>query len=79
MNLLTAQEVDSIFRYPNGRTARLARAGKIPCIKLPDGEFRFDEATLDQILTAKIHNSKKESPTKRMIRRRRRSTGTGTR
>lgn len=41
--LLTGHEVDLILRYPAGRTERLARAGKIPCIHLPDGEVRFPE------------------------------------
>ena len=36
--LLKPSEVDIIFRYPTGRTQRLAKAGKIPFIELPDGE-----------------------------------------
>ena len=38
--LLKPGEVDVLFRYPTGRTARLIRQGKIPYIRLPDGEVR---------------------------------------
>jgi hypothetical protein len=40
--LLTPEEVDRFFRYPRGRAARLAKAGKLSAIFLPDGEIRFD-------------------------------------
>jgi hypothetical protein len=49
--LLTPLEVDLYFKYPSGRTARLARAGRIPSITLPDGEIRIDQATIDKLLS----------------------------
>jgi hypothetical protein len=50
--LLTPSEVDGILRYRPGRTKRLAAAGRIPCIRLPDGEIRIDEADLETLLRA---------------------------
>jgi hypothetical protein len=44
--LITPRELDRILRYPRGRSARLARTGKLDCIRLPDGEIRF---TLSQV------------------------------
>lgn len=49
--LLIAREVDRLLRYPRGRTAKLARTGKIPHIKLPDGEIRFDPNEIEKLLT----------------------------
>jgi excisionase family DNA binding protein len=49
-NLLTPREVDVLLRYPRGRTLRLAKAGRIPCVRLPDGEIRIDEADLEALL-----------------------------
>ncbi|MCK6465809.1 MAG: hypothetical protein L6Q93_13355 [Phycisphaerae bacterium] len=40
--LLKPTELDSRLRFPRGRSARLARRGLIPCVRLPDGEIRFD-------------------------------------
>jgi len=51
--LLKPQEVDLLFRYPAGRSSRLAKAGHIPYIILPDGEIRFNEAEIQQILKSK--------------------------
>ena len=48
-HILTPEEVDSLLRYPRGRAARLARAGKLPVIILRDGELRFSR---DSILDA---------------------------
>jgi len=53
VNLLKPREVDLLFRYPAGRTLRLAKAGKIPFVRLPDGEFRFDEQEIQKILEAR--------------------------
>lgn len=44
------REVDRLLRYPRGRSLRLAKAGKLPFISLPDGEVRFDEAELEKLL-----------------------------
>ena len=52
--LLTPREVDQVLRYSHGRTLRLAKAGHIPFIRLPDGEIRFDEAEIEKLLTAGI-------------------------
>lgn len=49
--LLVAREVDRLLRYPRGRSAKLAKAGKLPHIKLPDGELRFDQSEIDKLLT----------------------------
>lgn len=48
--LLISREVDRLLRYPLGQTMRLARAGLIPFIRLPDEEIRFDEAAIDKLL-----------------------------
>ena len=48
--LLTPAEVDRIFRYPVGRSERLARRGRLPHIKLPCGQIRFDEAEINLLL-----------------------------
>jgi len=39
-----------MLRYPSGRTLRLAKAGRIPFIRLPDGEIRFDERAIEALL-----------------------------
>jgi hypothetical protein len=48
--LLTPSDVDRIFRYPTGRAARLARAGTLPCIRLPDGAIRFDAEAIETLV-----------------------------
>lgn len=48
--LLMPREVDRLLRYPRGRSMKLARSGKLPHIKLPDGEVRFDQAEIDRLL-----------------------------
>ena len=48
--LLKPYELDTILRYPSGRSMRLAKAGKIPHIQLPDGEIRFALANIRQWL-----------------------------
>ncbi len=50
--LLTPRDVDAILRYPNGRAARLARAGLIPSIRLPDGEIRFNPEVVERLASA---------------------------
>ena len=40
--LMKPSQVDSLLRYPSGRSQRLARKGLIPHVELPDGEIRFD-------------------------------------
>jgi len=48
--LLVPREVDRLLRYPRGRAARLAKAGQIPFIELPDGEIRFDEEVVKRLM-----------------------------
>lgn len=50
MTLLTGRELDRILRYPRGRSLRLAKAGKLPHLKLPDGEIRFEWAHVEASL-----------------------------
>jgi predicted site-specific integrase-resolvase len=49
-SLLTPRELDRLLRYPRGRSMKLARAGKLPHIVLPDGEVRFDEDEITALL-----------------------------
>ena len=39
--LLTPREIDALLRYPRGRAIKLAKAGQLPAVILPDGEIRF--------------------------------------
>ena len=48
--LLTSSEVDAILRYRPGRARRLAKAGQLPSVVLPDGEIRFREADIAALL-----------------------------
>jgi len=50
IDLLKPREVDLMLRYPAGRSARLAKRGLLPCVRLPDGEIRFREKDLQRIL-----------------------------
>lgn len=51
-SLLTPREVDRTLRYPRGRAKRLAEIGKLPHIRLPDGEIRFDENDISRLLVS---------------------------
>jgi len=53
VHLLKPREVDLMLRYPAGRTLRLAKAGLLPCVQLPDGEIRFDESQIEELLKPK--------------------------
>jgi predicted site-specific integrase-resolvase len=50
--LLTPSQVDDLLQYPPGRAARLARQGRLPAIRLPDGSIRFREDDIEKLLTA---------------------------
>ncbi len=39
--ILDPDDIDHLFRWPPGRAARLARRGKLPHYRLPDGSLRF--------------------------------------
>jgi len=55
--LLMPRELDRILRYPRGRSLRLAKLGKIPCVRLPDGEVRFRPADLEFLLSSTAKGS----------------------
>jgi glutathione S-transferase len=50
MTLLMPREVDALLRYPRGRSLKLAKDGRLPFIRLPDDEVRFDEAEILRFL-----------------------------
>lgn len=50
MTLLIPRQVDQLLRYPRGRSMKLAKAGKLPHVTLPDGEVRFLEAEIEQLI-----------------------------
>lgn len=54
--LLKPSQLDSMLRYPNGRSARLAKAGLIPHIELPDKEIRFSANEIKAWLEAGCPN-----------------------
>lgn len=55
--LLMPHEVDDLFRYPSGKSERLAKRGQIPCIRLPDGSIRFDRAQIEKLLSGDCDHS----------------------
>jgi hypothetical protein len=48
-DLLKPNEVDLILRVPFGRSAKLAKEGKLPHILLPDGSIRFRPEDVQRI------------------------------
>ena len=50
--LLLGHQVDRLLRYRNGQSEDLARRGLLPHIVLPDGEIRFDQEQIEQLLNA---------------------------
>lgn len=59
--LLKPSELDSMLRYPSGRSLRLARMGLIPHLKLPDGEIRFDPRVVEGWLRERTNGNKNGS------------------
>jgi hypothetical protein len=57
IELLTSREVDRFLRYPHGRAAKLAKAGLLPVVVLPDGELRFERQAVLDVL-AKLPTAK---------------------
>ncbi len=49
--LLIPREVDELFRYPHGRSVKLAKAKLLPAVFLPDGEIRFDRKVIEELLS----------------------------
>lgn len=50
--LLTPYEVDRMLRYPPGKSERLARRGKLPCLVLPDGAIRFSSEAIAKLMSS---------------------------
>jgi hypothetical protein len=53
--LLTDGEAARLLRMIRMRLNRLAKAGKIPCVMLPDGDMRYDEADLWRWIDSRKH------------------------
>jgi hypothetical protein len=51
--LLTVFDVAELLHMPPARVSRLARAGAIPHIELPDKEFVFSESDLAEWLVSR--------------------------
>ena len=47
---LYPEQIDGILNWPLGTSARLARRGKLPHYRLPDGSLRFDRAEIEQLI-----------------------------
>jgi hypothetical protein len=60
--LLRPSEVDRLLRYPRGRSARLARRGVLPHVKLPDGEIRFHESQIAELVRPALAKRGQEVP-----------------
>lgn len=48
-----------MLRYPYGKTGRLAKAGKIPYIRLPDGGIRIRKDDIETLLEARQCDGKR--------------------
>lgn len=48
VTLLTPREVDQLLRYPRGRSVKLAKAGNLPAVFLPNDEIRFQSGVIDE-------------------------------
>lgn len=59
IELLRCKEVDRLLRYPYGKTGRLAKAGKIPYIRLPDGGIRIRKDDIETLLEARQCDGKR--------------------
>ena len=46
------EQIDNLLNWPLGTAARLARRGKLPHYRLPDGSIRFDR---DEIAALIVH------------------------
>jgi hypothetical protein len=51
--LLTDDEAATLLRMLRARLVRLARAGKVPCVILPDCEVRFRRSDLESWVEAR--------------------------
>lgn len=50
--LLLPGQVDLLFAWRAGRAAKMAEAGLLPAIRLPDGQIRFKRSDLERFLEA---------------------------
>jgi len=48
--LLKPKQVDIILNLPFGKSKKLAKQGKIPCVTLPDGSMRFNKEVIRQLI-----------------------------
>lgn len=48
--LLCGNEVDRRLKWPVGRADRLARRGRLPHIRLPDGSLRFEWPAIEHLI-----------------------------
>ena len=44
------EQIDRVLNWPLGTAARLARRGKLPHYRLPDGSLRFDRAEVEALV-----------------------------
>ena len=47
---LYPEQIDRLLNWPLGTAARLARRGKLPHYRLPDGSFRFNRAEVEALV-----------------------------
>jgi hypothetical protein len=49
-SLLCGNEVDRLLKWPLGRADRLARRGRLPHVRLPDGSLRFEWTSIERLI-----------------------------
>ena len=59
--LLTARKVAELLDVSVETVLRWTRAGKLPAIKLPSGQIRFDGDTLDDWLAERVTSRRGEA------------------
>jgi hypothetical protein len=58
---LYPEQIDRLLNWPLGTAARLARRGKLPHYRLPDGSFRFDRAEIEALVVHVVTKKSAES------------------
>jgi hypothetical protein len=51
--LMTPNDIGRLLSCPTARVVRMARAGQIPYVLLPDGDILFDEADIARWIAEK--------------------------
>jgi hypothetical protein len=51
--LMTPYEIGLLLSWPTARVLRMARAGQIPYVLLPDGDILFDEVDIARWIAGK--------------------------